>query len=205
MALGGSLIGADDPHAIYEQVMDAAVALMRSQFASMQLYHPASESAPQSALHSIGQLELLAHRGFNTETEEIWHWVQAHPSTACGIALKNGKRCIEPDLANLRQITGTADLNVYLAAGIHFVQSTPLFSRSGKLLGMISTHWDHPHQPSETELRNLDILARQAADIIERRQTEHTIRQNQRGWRHKSRRCRRRSAAHGWRNRSACS
>ena len=35
-ALGTSLIGADDPHAIYEQVIDAAVALMRSQFASMQ-------------------------------------------------------------------------------------------------------------------------------------------------------------------------
>ncbi len=65
-------------------------------------------------------------------------------------------------------MAGTADQRIYLSAGIRAVQSTLLFSRSGKLLGMISTYWDHPHEPTEAELRNLDILARQAADIIER-------------------------------------
>ena len=37
---------------------------------------------------------------------------------------------------------------------------------------MISTHWKAVHQPSERELRLLDILARQAADVIERKQRE---------------------------------
>jgi hypothetical protein len=33
------------------------------------------------------------------------------------------------------------------------MHSTPLVSRSGRLLGMISTHWDKPHHPAEHEFR----------------------------------------------------
>jgi signal transduction histidine kinase/ActR/RegA family two-component response regulator len=44
---------------------------------------------------------------------------------------------------------------------------------------MISTHWRQPHQPSERDLRLLDILARQAADIIERTQAEEALRRNE--------------------------
>jgi PAS domain S-box-containing protein len=39
---------------------------------------------------------------------------------------------------------------------------------------MISTYWRAPHQPSERELGLLDLLARQAADLIERTQAEQT-------------------------------
>ena len=54
-----------------------------------------------------------------------------------------------------------------------FVQSTPLVSRSGRVLGMFSTHYRHaPQQPSDRALRLLDILARQAADLIEHKQGE---------------------------------
>ena len=33
---------------------------------------------------------------------------------------------------------------------------------------MISTHWARPHRPSERQLRLLDVVARQAADLLER-------------------------------------
>jgi len=52
------------------------------------------------------------------------------------------------------------------------LQTTPLISRRGQVLGMISTHWHAPHAPSERELRMLDILVRQAADLMERRLAE---------------------------------
>src|SRR5262245_61122068 len=67
---------------------------------------------------------------------------------------------------------GSADLDHYHLSGIRAVQSTPLVSRSGELLGMISTHWRKPHQPSESSLRIIDVLARQAADLIERTRIE---------------------------------
>jgi GAF domain-containing protein len=49
-----------------------------------------------------------------------------------------------------------------------------LFARDGQVVGMLSTHWSAPHAPAERDLRLLDILARQAADLIERRQAWKT-------------------------------
>jgi hypothetical protein len=34
---------------------------------------------------------------------------------------------------------------------------------------MFSTHWNKPHKPDDATLRLLDLLARQLADIIEKR------------------------------------
>ena len=59
-----------------------------------------------------------------------------------------------------------------LAAEARAVQSTPLVSRTGKVLGMFSTHYRRPRRPSERELQLLDLLARQAADLIERKRGE---------------------------------
>ncbi len=76
-------------------------------------------------------------------------------------------------------MAGSEDLATYLQTGIHAVQTTPLFSRRGELIGMISTHWKQPHQPSERDLRLLDILARQAADLIERKKAEQALRESE--------------------------
>jgi PAS domain S-box-containing protein len=48
---------------------------------------------------------------------------------------------------------------------------------------MISTHWREPYQPPERALRSLDVLARQAADLIERSQAEAALRHSEeRAW-----------------------
>ena len=65
---------------------------------------------------------------------------------------------------------GTPALEIQLRAGVRAVQSTPLVSRSGQPLGMFSTHYRKPQRPDERALRLLDLLARQAADIVERAQ-----------------------------------
>jgi signal transduction histidine kinase len=56
------------------------------------------------------------------------------------------------------------------------------------MVGMISTHWRQPYEPGERDLRLLDILARQAADLIERSQAAEAIRQNQEALREADRR-----------------
>jgi two-component sensor histidine kinase len=73
-------------------------------------------------------------------------------------------------------MAGKPDRDVLLAAGIQAGQSTPLITRSGKLVGMISTHWAKPHRPSERDLRMFDILARPTADLIERKRAGETQR-----------------------------
>ena len=72
-----------------------------------------------------------------------------------------------PDVQSSALMAGSEDLKIALQNGIRAIQSTPLLSRTGQAIGMISTHWRQPHQPSERDLRLFDVLARQAADLIE--------------------------------------
>jgi signal transduction histidine kinase len=44
------------------------------------------------------------------------------------------------------------------------------------LVGMLSTHWNKPHEPTERELRLLDILARQATHLIEQTNAVEALR-----------------------------
>jgi PAS domain S-box-containing protein len=83
------------------------------------------------------------------------------------------------DVEKFPSLAGTSDLACYLDTGIHAVQSTPLLSRRGELVGMISTHWKEVHEPSERDLRLLDILARLAADLIERKTEDEELRRRE--------------------------
>jgi len=165
-ALSAQLLPEADISALYEKVMDAAVSIMRSDFASIQMYYPERGSG--------GELRLLASHGFKSHAAKFWEWVRADSQCTCGVALRTGRRVIASDVETADFMANTADLATYQQNGIRAVQSTPLVSRDGKLLGMISTHWRKPHQPSERDLRMFDILVRQAADLIERKQAEET-------------------------------
>ena len=149
------------PGPLYEQIMDAAMAVMGSQMASI-----------QTVDESQGALRLLAFRGFGPEFGEIFALSRPDTNTSCSVATRMGRRVIVPDVETCNFIAGTPALEDLRKSGIRAVQSTPLFSRAGKLLGMISTHWRRPHQPLERELRLLDVLARQAADLMERLRAE---------------------------------
>jgi PAS domain S-box-containing protein len=153
---------------VYEKIVDAAMSIMGSDYASMHVL-----------CRDRGELRLLAFRGFSPQTAKFWEWVRTDSNFTCGFALAKGRRCIEPDVANSRLMAGTSDQATYLQIGIRAAQSTPLLSRGGKLVGMISTHWKQPHQPTERDLRLLDLLARQAADLIDRRKAEDALRESE--------------------------
>lgn len=160
-----------DTTAMYEKLIDGAQVIMNSDFASMQQYHP------DAGEH--GELQLLGTRGFSAEATRFWTWVRADSTCTCGRALANGKRVIATDVEQVDFLAGTPDLVSYRKAGIRSVQSTPLFSRRGKLVGMISTHWKEAHTPSERDLRLFDILARLAADLIDRKLDDDDLRRRE--------------------------
>ena len=95
------------------------------------------------------------------------------------LALVTRQRVIALDVEKFPSLAGTADLASYRETGIRAVQSTPLLSRRGDLVGMISTHWKENHEPSERDLRLLDILARLAADLIERKTQDEELRRRE--------------------------
>ena len=73
-------------------------------------------------------------------------------------------------------MAGSDDLAMYRKLGIRAVQTTPLHSRAGAMVGTISTYWHETHEPSEHEFQTFDLLARQAADLIERAQANEALR-----------------------------
>lgn len=165
------LIQEDGTAGLYKKIVEAAVAIMRSQFATMQMLYPEDGS--------IGKLRILACSGFTPEAEKYWEWVYHNTGSSCGQVLRTGKRQVIPDYRTCEWMQNEPTLPMFLEGGIYAAQSTPLYSRSGKLLGMISTHWNHVHHPPQRHLDLLDILARQAADLIERTQTAEALRESE--------------------------
>jgi PAS domain S-box-containing protein len=162
------LIQEGDIDALYARVLEAAADLTSADMASLQAFSS-----------DRGELRLLAHRGFHPESAAFWEIVSVNSASSCGLAMSSGARTIVPDIEACEAMADTADLDAYRRSGIRAVQSTPLISRSGQLLGMISTHWRNPHQPTEFSLRPFDVLARQAADLIERVQVESMLRESE--------------------------
>ncbi|MGH9643729.1 MAG: GAF domain-containing protein, partial [Terriglobales bacterium] len=115
-----------------------------------------------------GELLLLASRGFNPQAAKFWEWVSADSKSTCGIALRTVQRVVASDIAACDFMADSEDQQIYLQTGIRACQTTPLIASRGRnVVGMISTHWRAPHQPAEDDLHILDIVARQAADLIE--------------------------------------
>lgn len=160
-----------DLDGLYEKLIDAARSIMRADCASLQEFHPDRGTA--------GELKLLTFRGFDADTAKYWRWVGANSACLCGVAYRTLERVIVPDVESCTFVVGTPDLAVFRTAGIRAAQSTPLRSRDGKLVGMLSTHWATPHAPAERDLRIFDVLARLAADLIERRTREEDLRRRE--------------------------
>jgi PAS domain S-box-containing protein len=161
------LIQEDNLDSLYDRFLDAAMSLMSSDMASMQLLDPERD-----------QLRLLAWKGFHPQSAVFWEWVYLDSTSTCGVAMSVESRVVVRDIETCDFMAGTADLDECRRSNIRAVQSTPLVSRSGQLVGMISTHWREPHQPAERDLRRLDVLARQAADLIEHRKAEAALRES---------------------------
>jgi signal transduction histidine kinase/CheY-like chemotaxis protein len=168
--LSTELIRQDDVDALHRRVLETAMRLAKSQCASMQIL----DTDPVTGARG---LRLLVEIGFNERAKAFWQWVDVESHSSCGRALQVNGRVEVPDVLEAAWMAGTEQLEVSLGTGIRAVQTTPMVSRTGALLGMLSTHWAEPHTSSERERRLIDILVRQAADIIDRRLHEDALRE----------------------------
>ena len=156
--LSTRLIYEDNIQVFYDEIAAAAVALVESDGGCFQILDEATQ-----------ELILIATKGLEARISKYFYRVNANCNSSCGVALSAGRRTFVNFDSN-DNLDGL--LQILLEEGFLCAQSTPLVSRSGQLLGMVSTHWRKHHQPSERELRFLDLLARQAADLLDRRRSE---------------------------------
>jgi signal transduction histidine kinase/DNA-binding response OmpR family regulator len=151
-----------------QEILDAAIAITGADKGNIQLVDAASDA-----------LEIAAQRGFDEPFLKFFGSVHEEFASVCGTAMQSAGCVVVEDITRSAIFTGTPALGVVLEAGVRAVQSTPLLSRTGKVLGMISTHFRLPHRPGERELRLMDLLARMAADYLERRQAEAALRESE--------------------------
>jgi len=156
------------PSATYEQcltaILETAIALTGADKGNIQLLDAQS-----------GVLKIVTQRGFDEPFLTFFKNVASNDASACGAAIKAAERILVEDVSRSDVFAGQPSLTVLLEAGVRAVQSTPLISSAGHVLGMVSTHFSAPHRLTERELRLLDLLARQAADYIERLRHEQEL------------------------------
>jgi PAS domain S-box-containing protein len=129
-----------------------------------------------------GHLLVEASNGFTAEALEVFGDVIPGPSGgSAGHAFANARRWViadteqDPDFAPFRE----AARNV----GFRSVHSTPIVTRSGALLGVISVHYAQPRTPLRREMQIADVCARHAADAIEAWRNREALRESERMYR----------------------
>ncbi len=150
---------------LLQEIMDAAVAIMGAKQGTLQLLEGDS-------------LRIVAHYGHRQPFLGFFASAENRASV-CGEATKRGERVIVPDVETSSLFSGTSSLPVLREAGVRAVQSTPMMSRKGVLLGILTAQWDFPHTPDEHSLWRIDLLTRQAADLIEYSRAEEALRQSE--------------------------
>lgn len=169
------LIGVEGNQALFGEILDAAIEITGADAGTIQLHDRASDS-----------LTFLATRGFAADILSHFSLVDTSSGSPCGIALATGRRAFTDFSADQPDPDGSN--RWHRDAGMRCAQSTPLVSRSGQPLGMFSTHWSHQRELSEREIRFLDLLGRQAADLIERVQVHQALQASERELREGARR-----------------
>jgi PAS domain S-box-containing protein len=150
--------------ALLREILAAAASFTLTDKGNIQFYDPAT-----------GRLRIVVHQGLGPRLLE--HFAENGCAATCGAAVRQADRVVVGDVAAEPSLQGTVDLEIILEDGIRGIQSTPLVSRDGRLLGMLNNHYRVPGRPSEREMRYLDLLARMAADVVERAQAEEALRQ----------------------------
>lgn len=167
-SLSAQFIGPDELYNRYDEILEAAIKLTQADKGHITLCDK-----------QTGVLNIIRHRGFPERTLRHFNQI-ASGRLAPGNAIKTSKRVIVEDVSQSPIFLGTHELPFILEEGIHSVQSTPMISSNGNNVGALTTHYTEFHRFEEFELRMLDMLARQVADVIERANAEEAIRRSER-------------------------
>lgn len=157
--LSTTLFENDSAEKLFDHIVLAAMRLMKSDAASLQIFDPESSS-----------LRLLAYRNLDPESANFWRSVEAGGNSTASIAFDSGRRVMANNVETDERFVDTADAVEYSRSELRSLQSTPLLARDGRIIGVISTYWKNEQHTSLINFTLFDVLARQAADAIERDQ-----------------------------------
>lgn len=156
--LSTRLVGAIGFESLLDEMSAAAIALLKADFATIELCDPAT-----------GHLTLVAQRGpVRPSTEYVR---RMHRASDREDSLRSRTRVVAEVESLLDRLDSTPDA---VGAGVRI--STPLFGRGERPLGVISAHYLKPPGPVARELELFDLYSRHAASVIERDRSWQTLR-----------------------------
>lgn len=120
-----------------------------------------------------GVLSMVVHRGFDAQAEDYFRKVGVSPESASGRALNLRRPVVLNDVETDAPYESIR--HIARSAGYRGVIAAPLIDTDGTAMGMLTTHFAAPHQPSEQDMRRLDLYVRQAADFIRRCKIEEAL------------------------------
>jgi PAS domain S-box-containing protein len=89
----------------------------------------------------------------------------ASSAVACGACLRERQRIVIEDVAADPRFDS---LRAFVAeAGFRSVHSTPLITRDGRLIGVLTVNHRDARRPTERQMQLMDVYARSVADLLE--------------------------------------
>lgn len=155
---------------ILDEIVRAAIDMTGADMGSIRLFE-----------EETGLFKLVAQRGFPNSFIHGDHDIVYDPAT-CFRALEWNRRVVVNDTRS-QDFEHTSLVRFWMEEGISTVQSTPLISRPGKMVGVLSTLHRSPYRYHKRELRFLDMLARQTADFVLHIRAKEELQENQEKYR----------------------
>ncbi|MFJ9908813.1 GAF domain-containing protein [Streptomyces sp. NPDC101152] len=138
--------------AVLPSITDTAMALMGADFGNIQVIDPRD-----------GSLVLVTQSGFRDCFIDHFSVVR-DDSSVCGQAARQSAQTVVADVRADRALE--PHQQVFRAAGVRAVQSTPLIDPAGRIIGMISTHASQPGRPSDRDLKLMELYGRLTGQVI---------------------------------------
>jgi GAF domain-containing protein len=154
------------------EIVDQAIAYPGADFGDIALLDPKTQDI----------LRIVVQRGLPPWWVDFWNSAPAGHGVAAAV-LKRGERIIVDDVERSPLFEGSPALDFQRRADVRAVQSTPIVTRTGRPLGVLSTYYKVPTSPDACALRLLDQLARHAADIVVRTRSEDASRRHEQRYR----------------------
>lgn len=149
-------------HAVLDETLRVAAVLVSSETGTVQVRE------------DDASLSMVAFIGFDDAFARRFHSVGGGDATTCVTALTHRKRVIVEDVTCDPVYADFAkDVEQYKVRG---AVSTPLLDSAGEVSAMFTLYWREAHQPSERELRLLDLCAGIAARHLERNAAADAVR-----------------------------
>jgi PAS domain S-box-containing protein len=111
----------------------------------------------------LNHLRVQASLGFSAEVLKAFESLPG--GGVCGTCFRERRRVVVEDIETDPVFVSSRD--AARRGGFRAVHATPLITRAGDVLGVLSTHFRQPHRPSDRETHLIELCARQAVDFIE--------------------------------------